>query len=160
MPEELKTRISDAAAIAGRSLHAELLFRLGASLEHNKNESELLGAKLRRQEAELETMKVKHEVIDLANVVLFLLAMIESREWKPEDEDREMMDFAAELAQEKLRYQTQLNPELLLEEYRQTFDEAKKMLKFWAPGYYPWPGRELAEAAKRSKRSRKSKSNP
>ncbi len=156
MPEELKAEISTAADLSGRSLHAELLFRLGASIQHNRSESDLLGAQMRQQEARMEATSAKLEVIHLANCVKFLLGMIHANNVPVPKEERDLLEIAELAARDGMRHEKELNPDLLLEEYRRTFAEAKDMLKVWAPNYYPWPGGPEPEP-KRVKRTRNPK---
>lgn len=156
MPEQLKEEIAAAAELSGRSLHAELLFRLGASIEHNRSESDLLGVRMRLQESRMECAQIKMEVIHLANCVKFLLAVVSTHNVPIERSAKDFFESCERAAKEGLRYEKELNPELLLEEYRRTFEEAKDMLKMWAPGYYPWPG-EPESPPIRAKRMRKPK---
>lgn len=162
MPEELKKDVSDAAAISGRSLHAELLFRLSASLEKNHSDSEFLGARLRQKEAELERTKALHEVVHLSNCVMFLLHVVERSNARMTKDEREVAGLAEKAAREGLALEKRLNPELLLEEYRKEIEQAKDMLKVWAPGYFPWPGGpdEDLPPVKQPKRTVKPKPKP
>lgn len=160
MPEDLKTQINDAAALAGRSLHSELLFRLSASLEKNHSESEFLGAKLRQKEAELDLVKANHDIVHLSNCVAFLLELVREAGSKLTKDDREIIAIAEKAAQDGLKLENSLNPELLLEEYRKTISEAKDMLKVWAPGYLPWPRSSAEDEGALPKKTRARKPKP
>lgn len=140
MPDEMKAKISATAAASGRSLHAELLFRLEESFRLTEDDAELARTRIQLKESRLRESIVQGEALFLSYCVDWLFEAAEMSGAVFEKDAAKLSVDAKATAKKVKSYEHELNPELRLEEFRKTIEEVKAIAYYWAPKARPWPG--------------------
>lgn len=140
MPEELKAKVASFAAESGRSLHAELLFRLEESFRLNQGDADLARTRMTLAEVRTRESVVQGEALFLGWCVAWLLNTVKENGITFEGEAKGLEVDAKKFADKVKAYERELNPDLRLEEYRQAVEETRSLAKYWHPKARPWPG--------------------
>jgi hypothetical protein len=159
MPDELKTRVAAAAQASGRSLHAELLFRLGESFRQVSGEAELAKAQMQTAESRMREAIAQGEALFLGSCVSWLLGLARENKIVHEGDAAVLAKLAEETAQKVLDYQRELNPAIRLEEYKREVERSRALSAHWMPNSLAWPGDHPEDIQAYLKDRENSKSN-
>lgn len=156
MPDELKAQITSLAAESGRSLHAELLFRLEESIRLTKEDADLARTRMQLAETRARESITQNEALFLGWCVSWLLDVVKKNDITFTGDAKGLESDARKCSEKVKAYERDLNPDMRLEEYRQAVEEGRSLAKYWLPKARPWPG---AVEPKKSM-GRKPKSKP